>query len=334
MAFICSCVFFFLYFLACVEIDFHQTGKGGTCSPCLHKRNLSHSNSGTPIPKVASSQRSKASKAGSKASKENGHSADEILNGQVPTVRPISAAISMATHTLTAPVSTNPVAEKPAPTPAPKPTYTPTCMISTCHEESLEPIQTNIRGSQENNNTGSRFGTGISGNPLRSQRHSVANLPYLSTINGNIILPRHHTRAASSDRYVGNSYTTKNFQLQDNLLGDSDQSFRYICSEEDTKRAITPPPQATPPKSVHSDMYDTVFALQSLNNDGWSDYLTKVRGLWDGHMNKRYSAGSELSSESSSATGTAAHTPTEGAASSGGSKTGRGLCGGKVSLLF
>jgi hypothetical protein len=39
---------------------------------------------------------------------------------------------------------------------------------------------------------------------------------------------------------------------------------------------------------MHSDVYDTVFALQSLG-DGWSDYLSRVRTLWDGHLNQRTS---------------------------------------------
>ena len=49
------------------------------------------------------------------------------------------------------------------------------------------------------------------------------------------------------------------------------------------------PPPPPPPSNFHSDVYDTVFALQSLGDAGWSDYLTKVRGLWDGHCNKRLS---------------------------------------------
>lgn len=55
-------------------------------------------------------------------------------------------------------------------------------------------------------------------------------------------------------------------------------------------RSTTPPPKPPPPKSVHSDVYNTVFALHSLGqNDGWSEYLTTVRGMLDGHMCKRSS---------------------------------------------
>jgi hypothetical protein len=63
-----------------------------------------------------------------------------------------------------------------------------------------------------------------------------------------------------------------------------------VVSVTPVKRAVTPPPLPAPSKSIHSDMYNTVFALQSLGNGSWSDYLTRVRGLWDGHMNSRLSA--------------------------------------------
>ena len=55
----------------------------------------------------------------------------------------------------------------------------------------------------------------------------------------------------------------------------------------------TPPTQKhPPPKDIHSDMYNTAFALQSLNSidTGYpvstpsSDYMSRVRDLWDGHM--------------------------------------------------
>lgn len=39
-----------------------------------------------------------------------------------------------------------------------------------------------------------------------------------------------------------------------------------------------------PPKSVHSEMYSTAFALQSLGDVNCADYLAKVRTLWDSHM--------------------------------------------------
>lgn len=58
---------------------------------------------------------------------------------------------------------------------------------------------------------------------------------------------------------------------------------------EPVTRYISPASQPPPPRSVHCDMYNTVFALQSLGDEGWSDYLTRVRTLWDGHMNKRLS---------------------------------------------
>lgn len=55
------------------------------------------------------------------------------------------------------------------------------------------------------------------------------------------------------------------------------------------------PSPASPDKSVHSEMYNTVFALHTLGvgeGPGWSDYLTRVRALWDG----QFSASSPSSS--------------------------------------
>ena len=51
-------------------------------------------------------------------------------------------------------------------------------------------------------------------------------------------------------------------------------------------RSVHSEVMTSPSRSVHSEVYDTVFALQSLGNNDecTSDYLTKVRGLWDGHM--------------------------------------------------
>lgn len=37
----------------------------------------------------------------------------------------------------------------------------------------------------------------------------------------------------------------------------------------------------TPARSVHSDMYSTAFALQSLGDGTWPTYLNKVRSIWD-----------------------------------------------------
>ncbi|XP_076459619.1 uncharacterized protein LOC143292866 isoform X2 [Babylonia areolata] len=47
-----------------------------------------------------------------------------------------------------------------------------------------------------------------------------------------------------------------------------------------------PTSPTSPSQSVHSDMYSTVFALHSLGEGGAvvSDYLTRVRALWDGQF--------------------------------------------------
>ena len=72
-----------------------------------------------------------------------------------------------------------------------------------------------------------------------------------------------------------------------------------------TDSSVSPPPtKTTPSKSIHSDMYNTVFALQSLGDGQWSDYLTRARGLWDGHVNKRLS-GSGLGGSSCPSKGSA-----------------------------
>ncbi|XP_069124721.1 rho GTPase-activating protein 44-like isoform X2 [Argopecten irradians] len=70
------------------------------------------------------------------------------------------------------------------------------------------------------------------------------------------------------------------------------QDIAKSSPRSDSSRSSTPP---TPKSggSVHSDVYSTVFALHSLgdgnSNKGPSEYLNKVRALWDGHMqyNKR-----------------------------------------------
>ena len=36
--------------------------------------------------------------------------------------------------------------------------------------------------------------------------------------------------------------------------------------------------------NVHSDMYSTAFALQSLGDGTWPSYLNKVRGIWDDQL--------------------------------------------------
>ena len=45
--------------------------------------------------------------------------------------------------------------------------------------------------------------------------------------------------------------------------------------------------QHTPPPNVHSDMYSTAFALQSLGDGTWPTYLNKVRTIWDNQFQHR-----------------------------------------------
>ncbi|XP_062589777.1 rho GTPase-activating protein 44-like isoform X2 [Saccostrea cucullata] len=58
-----------------------------------------------------------------------------------------------------------------------------------------------------------------------------------------------------------------------------------------SERCRSVPPQNEAAKDVHSDVYNTMFALHSLGgNKNVSDYRTKVRDLWDGHMHRPASA--------------------------------------------
>ena len=59
---------------------------------------------------------------------------------------------------------------------------------------------------------------------------------------------------------------------------------------EKYRKALGPKPDLPPkkgletqstPQSVHSDMYSTAFALQSLGDGTWPSYLNKVRSIWD-----------------------------------------------------
>ncbi|KAL5019118.1 hypothetical protein ScPMuIL_004840 [Solemya velum] len=61
-------------------------------------------------------------------------------------------------------------------------------------------------------------------------------------------------------------------------------------------------PPRTVTKSFHSDVYSTVFALQSLGGDG-ADYLSKVRAMWEGQKSNNFEldfCSGSLSSQSSS----------------------------------
>ncbi|XP_046378958.2 rho GTPase-activating protein 44-like isoform X2 [Haliotis rufescens] len=59
------------------------------------------------------------------------------------------------------------------------------------------------------------------------------------------------------------------------LLGSNQSDVLY-----NARSSSVPPTPVT--KSFHSDVYSTVFALQSLGDGAWNDYLTKVRAMWDG----------------------------------------------------
>jgi len=75
------------------------------------------------------------------------------------------------------------------------------------------------------------------------------------------------------------------------------------------KRTITPPPKVALPRGMHSDVYDTVFALQSLG-DGWPEYLNRVRTLWDTHMHQ-HGTGVDANNVSKSQTVNTSSSPDE-----------------------
>jgi hypothetical protein len=62
-------------------------------------------------------------------------------------------------------------------------------------------------------------------------------------------------------------------------------------SQRNSQRCQSVPPQSENAKDLHNDVYNTMFALHSLGGDkNVSDYRTKVRELWDGHMHRPASA--------------------------------------------
>ena len=85
------------------------------------------------------------------------------------------------------------------------------------------------------------------------------------------------------------SFESVKSPIHENGCEDEADTYRTIPLSA-TKRHHMPRFEKPPPAPVrfHSDIYDTVFALQSLRSGtGWTDYLSKVRTMWDGHMNQR-----------------------------------------------
>ena len=170
-----------------------------------------------------------------------------------------------------------------------------------------------------------------------------------STFNGaSTTLPRSRARAASSDRFYPpptaashhhhhqappppkdttnanngganqfsdsrSSSSSNGSQLQSQPLQPpaTTTTFSYVVSEEDARRAINPALLVNQsPRSVHTDLYDTAFALQALNHNSCNDYLTRVRGLWDGHlMNNKGHQGLAAAATTESSVATADNEP-------------------------
>ncbi len=87
-------------------------------------------------------------------------------------------------------------------------------------------------------------------------------------------------------RRMVHSFTEGNDEYEDTLSEPANLGRAGSLRQANLARATTPPPKPPPPKGLHKDVYNTVFALQELGT-GWSDYLTKVRTLWDGHLSKQ-----------------------------------------------
>ena len=70
-------------------------------------------------------------------------------------------------------------------------------------------------------------------------------------------------------------------------MSNADASVAYKSPPDYSARCTLSPVFRSPKKNVHSDMYDTAFALQSLGDSdprSAAGYLSRVRGLWDERM--------------------------------------------------
>lgn len=136
---------------------------------------------------------------------------------------------------------------------------------------------------------------------------SVIPLLKLTTDDSNLNLHQSSTDIASALSSGSSTLTGSSLPEKLNMLDDSGQSDRPIQGEgfisnplecSNTAKATNPSldfqpgnalktsrsrsvPPAPVSKSFHSDVYNTAFALQSLGDGNWSDYLTKVRAMWD-----------------------------------------------------
>ena len=75
------------------------------------------------------------------------------------------------------------------------------------------------------------------------------------------------------------------------LLSNAD-AIAYKSPPDYSARCTLSPVFRSPKKNVHSDMYDTAFALHSLGGAdarGTNGYLSRVRGLWDDHIGQSVS---------------------------------------------
>ncbi|KAL8592718.1 hypothetical protein ACOMHN_037658 [Nucella lapillus] len=94
-----------------------------------------------------------------------------------------------------------------------------------------------------------------------------------------------------------------------------------------------PTSPTSPGQSVHFDMYSTMFALHSLGEGGgvvWSDYLTRVRALWDEQFQSTSLPPPPPPPPSSSSSSSEGLRGSSSSSSAGGSKGGGGGGGGEI----
>ena len=140
-----------------------------------------------------------------------------------------------------------------------------------------------------------------------SMTTSVIPLSELTPHDSNLNLHQSSTDIASALSSGSSTLTGSSLPEKLNMLDDSSQNDRPVQGEglisnplecSNTAKVTNPSldfqpgnalktsrsrsvPPAPVSKSFHTDVYNTAFALQSLGDGNWSDYLTKVRAMWD-----------------------------------------------------
>ena len=88
--------------------------------------------------------------------------------------------------------------------------------------------------------------------------------------------------SAEGDRMLASSVKQNN--SSNSITATTTTNTLLDINHSDAKSSVPSTPVS---KGFYSDVYSTVFALQSLGDDSWNDYLTKVRAMWDGQFQTR-----------------------------------------------